>query len=212
MEVARAGLEHYEHELDHYEVRAPIDGVIGSVTDCTPGTYLPAGRALGSIIPDDQARVVAHYPPHEAVGRVRPGQHGHIRLDAYSWLVSGSLGGTVSAVASEPDSRGIRVEVTLDERLPAGIPLEHGLTGRLEIGVAELSPLAVVLSRIGRLGWRTPPARPRSEDEDRGALPAASTTDLPDIGAAYGRTRETVSERTGVQPFHERRSEKKDPR
>ena len=135
-------------------LRAPIDGTIGEVApEHQIGSFVQAGDRLGVLIPKGQLIAVADFVPEDALGRIRRGQSGRMRVDGFPWAQYGTVPVTVRNVASEARNGRIRVELDL---VPGGnplIPLEHGLPGALEIDVETSSPARIALRYAGsRLG------------------------------------------------------------
>jgi membrane fusion protein (multidrug efflux system) len=61
-------------------------------------------------------------------------------------------------VAGELRDGLVQAELALDGPPPAGLPLQHGLPGVVEVEVAQLSPWQLALRAAGRAV--TPPAQP----------------------------------------------------
>ena len=81
----------------------------------------------------------------------RPGQPARLRLDGYPWAQYGLVKARVSSVASEVRDGLVRVELGIEPEVPAGIVLEHGLPGELEVEVETASPAMLVLRSVGKL-------------------------------------------------------------
>jgi membrane fusion protein (multidrug efflux system) len=111
---------------------------------------LRQGDTLGVVVPEGALRVVAHFLPTTALGRVQPGQPAQLRLDGFPWAQYGSLAGTVSSVASEARDGVIRVELRLEPATSTAIPLQHGLPGTVEVEVERISPATMVLREAGK--------------------------------------------------------------
>ncbi len=135
-------------ELAKLRVTAPVSGRVGNIAPLQVGDLLPAGEVIASIVPADDVRVVAFFPPEPAVGRVLPGQTARLRLDGFAWTEFGAVAATVSRVASEPHEGLIRVELRASEPEAWRVPLEHGLTGALDIRIEEASPLELLLRSV----------------------------------------------------------------
>src|SRR5262249_18529737 len=131
--------------------RAPIGGRLEEVEDLRSGAVIEAGARVAVIVPSGTLRAVAYYDPATAVGRVRPGQRGRLRMHAFPWTNYGVLPAVVDRVGSEPRQDGIRVELLLRPEAGSRIPLQHGLPGVAEIEVDRLSPAALALDAAGRL-------------------------------------------------------------
>jgi multidrug resistance efflux pump len=137
-----------ELELAKLRVTAPVSGRVGHIAPLQLGDVLPAGEVIASLVPADDVRVVAFFPPEPAVGRILPGQSARLRLDGFSWTEFGAVTATVSRVASEPHAGLIRVELRASDPEATRAPLEHGMTGALDIRIEEASPLALLLRSV----------------------------------------------------------------
>ena len=78
-------------------------------------------------------------------------------FDAFPWGQYGTIPVTISRVGQEPRDGTIRVECDVSLPGNTSIPLQHGLTGQLEVEVEQTSPMALVLRVIGggQAGSRT---------------------------------------------------------
>jgi membrane fusion protein (multidrug efflux system) len=151
-----------EREVGLRQIFAPIDGRIGHAIELRVGMVVRAAQELGSVVPAGKPRAVAFFPP-AAVGRIRPQQPARLRLDGFPWTQFGTPLATVTDVGTEPTEGRVRVELSLDLESAPAIPLEHGLTGSVEVEVERISPAEVVLRAAGRL------LSPRGTPESGGA-------------------------------------------
>jgi multidrug resistance efflux pump len=151
--TAEATLARLDHSIEQTRIRAPIAGRLGEVADIQPGAVVRQGDTLGVVLPVGALRVVAHFLPAVALGRVQPGQPARLRLEGFPWAQYGSLAATVSSVAHEARDGVIRVELRLVPEALTAIPLQHGLPGTVEVEVERVSPATLVLRGVGqRLG------------------------------------------------------------
>ncbi len=134
-------------EVGAFYIQASGSGQLGSIANLKPGAYIHQGDRLATIIPRGGLRIVAEFEPHTAIGRVRAGQTGRMRLSGFPWAQYGSVNATVTNVGSEVRDGRIRVE--LDPRSNARVPLQHGLPGTLEVAIDRVSPLALLLEKAG---------------------------------------------------------------
>jgi membrane fusion protein (multidrug efflux system) len=76
----------------------------------------------------------------------------------------GMLHATVASSANEPRRGLIRVELELQDADVSRIPMQHGLTGSVDIRIEEASPWTLLLRSIGARLTRDagPPAPPPS--------------------------------------------------
>lgn len=148
-------------EVARRTLRAPVDGTVADVTALPEGSAVGASQNLATIVPKTKMRWVAHFPAREAVGRLRPGQHARIRLDAFPWTAYGAVGATVVGVGSEPREQRVRVELELTGE-NANVPLSHGMTGTTDVEVEDLSPLRLVMRLSGQSFQGRAPTPPRA--------------------------------------------------
>jgi membrane fusion protein (multidrug efflux system) len=107
------------------------------------------GDVIASIVPRDPLRVIAELSPARALGRVAPGQSARVRLDGFSWLQYGTLEATVEHIALEPIAGSIRVELALARPGAVRVPLQHGLTGSVDIRTGKAAPWQLLARSIG---------------------------------------------------------------
>lgn len=150
LDASRAAVEGLRHEIALRTVRAPVDGTVAELSPTTPGAFVAAGQRLATVVPPGALRLVAHFAPADAVGRLRPGQAATVRLDGFPWAQYGTVGAEVTRVATEPRDDAIRVELRVS-RPNARIPMGHGLTSSVEAEVERVTPFALLLRSIGRL-------------------------------------------------------------
>jgi multidrug resistance efflux pump len=141
-------MERVGNEIERRRIRAPISGVLADVSIVKSGSVVAEGDRLATLVCDGHLAVVASFSPN-AIGRLKPGQAGRLRLAGYPWQQYGALPVVVAHVASELRESQIRVELRLDA--PASdIPLQHALPGTVEIQVEKISPAALILRAAGR--------------------------------------------------------------
>lgn len=149
--AAVAARERFAWDADRYVVRAPVDGRLGELAELHVGDLVSAGARVGAVVPPGELRVVAHFAPSDALGRVAPGQEARVRLDGFPWTQWGSLPATVVSVASEPRYGAIRVELAVAPDAASPIPLRHGLVGTVEVATERVSPVSLALRAAGAL-------------------------------------------------------------
>ncbi|HTU59163.1 MAG TPA: HlyD family efflux transporter periplasmic adaptor subunit, partial [Polyangiales bacterium] len=126
----RVRLLELETVIERRKVRAPVAGRMGTIAPVTVGSFVTAGDALGTVIPNGGLRIVALVPPERALGLLRQGQRGTLQLVSFPWTEFGSLRGTIERVGREVHDGRVRVELGLNAPFPARIPLQHGLPGK----------------------------------------------------------------------------------
>ena len=156
--VSRTAIQQLEYDVRRRTIRAVIDGVIADVSPAPAGTAVVSGQKLATVVPLGRHRIVASYSPADAIGRVRPSQPAIVRLDGFPWAQYGTHHASVVQVASEPRDNTVRVELHVDQPNPK-LPITHGLTGRVEIEVEQISPYAMLLRSLGALVTSPAPAQ-----------------------------------------------------
>ena len=139
-----------EHDRQHSFIVAPVPGRLAEIVPLQAGAVVHDGDRLGVVIPAGRLRVVAEFPVGQAVGRIREGQTARLRLMSFPWIQYGALRATVTRVATEGAVGSVRVELTVLNAPSFPAPLEHGLTGTLEVEVERVSPATLVLRAVGR--------------------------------------------------------------
>jgi multidrug resistance efflux pump len=149
--TARSTIDRLSYEVERRTIRAPISGKLAEVAELRTGAVVDEADHLCSILPTGRLRAVAEFAPSDALGRIRPGQTGRLRLDGFPWTQYGSLVTTVSNVAGEIHDGKVRVELNLNNSAPLPFSLQHGLPGSVEIEVERLTPARIVLRAAGQM-------------------------------------------------------------
>jgi membrane fusion protein (multidrug efflux system) len=154
---SEAAAARLESEIETHRIIAPIAGRIGEISpDVRTGGYLAEGQAVAKIVPLGGLKIVARFLPKDALGRVHPGQTGRLRLDAFPWIQYGSLDVAVTQAGEEIRDGYQQVELAVTSAHPR-MPLQHGLTGTVEVAVETTSPAYLVLRAAGRMLARPAP-------------------------------------------------------
>ena len=149
-ETAAAAIKRLEYEVERRVLRAPITGRIAEAADLQVGAVVDEGDRLAAIVPDGPVRVIAQFSPASAIGRLRAGQSGRVRLIGFPWIEYGSLPASVTGVADEVRDGLVRVELSVGA-LPPAVPISHALPGTVEIEVERVRPAWLVLRTLGGL-------------------------------------------------------------
>ena len=154
LRTGTANVSRLEYEVERRIVRAPVDGRIAEAAELRVGAVVEEGDRLAAIVPEGGLRIVAQFSPAAAIGRVRAGQPGRVRLTGFPWAEYGSVGVVVTRVADEVRDGLVRVELSVTE-LPRSLPLTHALPGSVEVEVERVRPATLVLRTLG--GYLTRP-------------------------------------------------------
>lgn len=137
-------------DIEQLRIRAPVAGVVGEVAPLHVGEFVAAGQKLVTVIPSGQLMAVADFEPAAVLGRVHAGQSAQLRLHGFPWAQYGTVAATVSRVAGEIRDGLIRVEFTPREGWPAGVQLQHGLPGTMEVTLETVAPARLLLRSTGQ--------------------------------------------------------------
>lgn len=96
----------------------------------------------------NSTRVVAQLPS-SALLSVQPGQPAQLFLDDFHWAEHGTVATTVSYVDGAIRDGRIRVELRVQPDQQIIVPLQRGLTGRIEVEVERVSPVTLLLRSAG---------------------------------------------------------------
>lgn len=150
-------------DIEKHRIRAPIAGRIGDVVPLPTGAYVAEGQRLATVVPKGELIIVADFSPSLTLGRVREGQKGQLRLDAFPWAQYGTVPAVVSRVASEVRDNLVRVEFAVVPGVAQRAVIQHGLPGTVEVSVEEVSPFRLVMRAAGLIlsgSSREPVAEP----------------------------------------------------
>ncbi|MEZ5936929.1 MAG: HlyD family secretion protein [Hyphomonadaceae bacterium] len=141
VEAARAQLDAAQVDHSRSDLRAPVDGVIAN-KDVSPGQLLSPGQVAMSIVPANDAYIVANYKETQ-LEHMAPGQHVKIHVDAYPDLkvtgcvesLSPATGSTFSLIPQDTATGNFTKIV---QRVPVKILLDDAAlqTGLMRSGLA----------------------------------------------------------------------------
>lgn len=149
VKLDEAKLATLTYEIERRTVRATASGILADVVALPAGSTLMAAQKVATIVPVGAIRVVAQFPPDQAIGRIEPGQKAQLRLDNFPWTQYGTVEATVAQVGNEPRDGTVRIELDIAQTNPR-IPVVHGLTGTAEVEVEQLSPARLLLRLAGQ--------------------------------------------------------------
>ncbi|MGK4002057.1 HlyD family efflux transporter periplasmic adaptor subunit [Sorangium sp. So ce1036] len=148
--VLEAAIQGLLAEIERRRIRSPIAGRVGDIALLRVGSFVSEGDVVAAVVPPGELRAIAEFPP-SSIGRIRPGQEGRVRLDAFPWTEYGTLAATVERVATEAKEGRIRVELGVRPDPASPIPMQHGLPGSVVIEVERVSPATLVLRAAGQI-------------------------------------------------------------
>jgi membrane fusion protein (multidrug efflux system) len=147
IKVAEASLELAKLQLGYTKVTAPEDGFLTKLS-VQPGQMIQIGQPLAELVPA-RTYVVANFKETQ-IGRVRPGQNAHVRVDAFPDVeldarvesVAGGTGARFSLLPPDNASGNFvkvvqRVPVRIAWNKPPAMPLQAGLSTEVTIYVGK---------------------------------------------------------------------------
>jgi membrane fusion protein (multidrug efflux system) len=168
MTTSTSTINRLEYEIERRRIRAPIAGRLGEAAELRVGSVVHVGDQIGAIVPASGLRVVAHFRPSSALGRIGPGQPAELRLEGFPWGQYGSIRATVSNVTNEPRDGRIRVELAIETDPLSPIPLQHGLPGTVEVEVERISPANLLMRAVGKRLGAPQQAAPAPNEQKEG--------------------------------------------
>jgi multidrug efflux system membrane fusion protein len=153
LEAARAALRAVELDIEHTQVKAPINGVVSRIL-ADQGSYISAGGELVELVDNDPLIAVVQVQ-QATVAQIQPGLVADVRF-----MSGETRQGQVRFVApiGEAQTRTFRVEISIDNQADhQAMPLPSGLSVEVIMEIEQLqahqiSPAIVRLDAQGRAG------------------------------------------------------------
>ena len=101
LEQAMELLTQRTEALNATQIRAPLSGVVNNIKFTTMGAVLRAGDEIMRIVPSDESLLIQAEVSPRDVGFLRVGLPANIKLDAYDYVIYGSLQGTVTYISPD---------------------------------------------------------------------------------------------------------------
>lgn len=137
-----------ELDLERRNIRSPIEGILANSAQLEPGSFLNKGDPITLVIPKSQPATVEADFPIKSLGQLQVGQLARVRLQSFPWTQYGELLARVSVIDQHSRAGLLRVELQITAGLPSQIPLQHGLTGLVEVTVDRVSPATLATRAI----------------------------------------------------------------
>ncbi len=154
LKIEQATIDRLDKAIGDHTITAPVAGRVDEVGQMRVGSVVTAAQKIAVVVPAGKPRAVASFPVI-VVGRIRKGQAARLRMDGFPWTQYGTVPAEVTQVGTEPEKGMIRVELALKPDPNSGVPIEHGLTGSVEIEVERTCPAVIALRAAGQfLGTR----------------------------------------------------------
>ncbi len=141
-----------KEELDRLDVRAPVSGIVYSMTVQTPRSVVQAAEPILYLVPQDRPLVIAAQVDPVHIDQVLVGQSVNLRFSALDQRTTPELVGQVSLISADAfedeatRATYYRAEIVLApgeiDRLGSGVVLIPGMPVEAFIRTADRSPLA----------------------------------------------------------------------
>jgi HlyD family secretion protein len=95
-----------EYRNEQLELRAPQDGYVKELATHTPGSVVPAGNVLLSVVPVNEPLQAEVYVSNHDIGFVRQGQSVKVKLLSYEFQKYGMIDATVNSVSADVSTPG----------------------------------------------------------------------------------------------------------
>jgi membrane fusion protein (multidrug efflux system) len=147
LKEAQADLAHADLQLQHTEVRAPLDGIVSKRT-VELGQVVQMGQPLLAIVPLHDTWVVANFKETQ-LGRVHPGQKADITIDSYpgkhfTGTVHSISAGTGARFSLLPPENATGNWVKVVQRIPVKILIDDRQAGNPQLLRAGMSVVATI--------------------------------------------------------------------
>jgi len=145
LEAAQQILAQRREQLEHTEVRAPMDGIVRNVRLTTQGAVARPGDEILQIVPVEEDLIIEAKINPADIAFIKPGLPVAVKMDAYDYSIYGTLQGSVSYISpdtlNEETREGMtpyyRVHIRITDRQPHGrrgnIDIQPGMTATVEI-------------------------------------------------------------------------------
>jgi multidrug resistance efflux pump len=145
----QADLTAQQQHSAHKIMRAPKSAQVAEVMPLQEGQWITAGTTLATLVPEGELRVVAEFDPVDALGYLHVGQTAKIQVDNFPWLQYGALTARVLQVNQAARDGNIRVLLELTGK--QHWVLQPGMTAKVIIDVAALTPWELLLQSLGQI-------------------------------------------------------------
>jgi membrane fusion protein, adhesin transport system len=147
-------------------LRAPIDGVVKTLSTKSLGTVLQPGKDVAEIVPLDESVLLEARVAPKDIGALRVGQSATLRLSAYDYAVFGGLKGKLELISPDTvtDERGnafylVRVRSAKPSAQNASVgsktnPIIPGMTASVDMLTGSRTVLTYLLKPIFRAQQR----------------------------------------------------------
>lgn len=141
-------------------IRAPVTGVLKTLTPTTEGQVIKAGESIAEIVPTDSSLLIQVRVRPDDIAFIEAGMSAQIKLTAYDFSLFGALSGIVEQVAgdSTTDDKGstyylvdVRAAANHLERHGVNWPVKAGMVATVDIVTGKQTIFQYVTKPIHRM-------------------------------------------------------------
>ena len=145
--------------LSRLDVRAPVDGAIQSLEAATPGSVVPSGGLIATIVPKDDQLIAEVRVRPDDIGHIDVGGHAFVRVTTFDADAFGEIHGEVLKISptsfeSDNGDRYFLARLSLDhltaEHGERQLQLAPGMMVQAEIKTGSKSVLKYLLKPVVR--------------------------------------------------------------
>jgi adhesin transport system membrane fusion protein len=148
-------------QLDHVELKSPVNGVVKNVRITTLGGVVKPSEEVMQIVPNDDDLVVEAKVRPADVAFLKPGLDANVKIDSYDYTVYGSLAGKLIYISADTLTEDLkqgeqayyRVQVKTDGKRFSGRPdskleIQPGMTATVEIKTGHNTILKYLIKPV----------------------------------------------------------------
>jgi membrane fusion protein, adhesin transport system len=148
-------------QLDHVELKSPVNGVVKNVRVTTLGGVIKPSEEVMQIVPNDDDLVVEAKVRPADVAFLKPGLEASVKIDSYDYTIYGSLLGKLIYISADTLTEDLkqgeqayyRVQVKTDGKRFSGRPdtqleIQPGMTATVEIKTGHNTILKYLIKPV----------------------------------------------------------------
>jgi membrane fusion protein, adhesin transport system len=156
----KATLGAQQRRFEQTELRAPIAGIVKTVSATSIGQVIKPGEMVAEIVPDNAPLLLQVRIRPEDIAFLREGMKTVVKLSAYDSSIFGSLEGSLSRLSADSltDERGqtyflgdVQLAQSFIERLGESWPIKSGMTAHVEIITGQKTVFQYITKPIHRM-------------------------------------------------------------
>lgn len=148
-------------QLEHVELKSPVNGVVKNVRVTTLGGVIKPGEEVMQIIPNEDTLLIEAKVKPADIAFLKPGLDANVKIDSYDYSIYGSLKGKLTYISADTLTEDLkqgeqayyRVQVkTTGKRFSARpheqLDIQPGMTATVEIKTGENTVLRYIIKPV----------------------------------------------------------------